>query len=107
MSKPDYENEVALNAVKPALKSPHMAEMKIRRAIEALPQEEREAAGGVRSVKTLDRETGSHEFRVNKDFLAQLVLDCVIETHGVGADKHVSALIAEAGLASKCPQGRH
>jgi hypothetical protein len=104
--KTQGENEVPLSTVKHALKNPQMAELKIKKAIAALPEEERDNAGGMRVSLDKDREGGGAYFCVDKDYLAQLVLDGVVETHGKDAGKNVGDLIAEAGLASKYPQGR-
>jgi hypothetical protein len=104
MTKPG-PNEVQLSTAKHALKDPHMAEARIRRAIQELPADERDAAGGLRNVGAGERSM-AQEFYVNKDFLAQLVLDGVVKTHGENAGKFVGDLIADAGLASKLPRGR-
>lgn len=104
--RPKSDDEVSLDDVKHALKDLNRAIVRIRQAIEALPPEERDTAGGVRSV-TLAREGGNArgtEYVVSKKFLAQLVLDGVSETQGMNPGKHVGDLIARASLASKINQ---
>lgn len=99
------ENEVPLDVAKLALKNPQIAEFRIKQAIEALPEEQREDAGGMRVCLTTGlSKKGGPFFCVNKDFLMQLVVDGVVETHGINAGEHVKELLTDAGLASKWPR---
>ena len=103
MSSPLREDEVAIHVAIKALKNPRRAEKTIKDAIMALPKEERDAAGGKR-VDESDRDRLATTWHVNKDFLAKLVLDGVVETRGEDAGTWVGHLISDGGLASKVPK---
>ena len=102
-------DEIPLSRIRPALQEPLKAERIIKEAIAELPVDQREGAGGMRAVHVAERSLsgGGVDFYVNKDFLTQLVLDGKLKTNGANAGKAVGDLIAEAGLASKYPQGRN